>query len=178
MKQRMAIARGLLNDPEVLFMDEPTKGLDPIIAQEIREFIAKTIVKEQGKTVFLATNNMQEAEQLCDRIAIINQGKVKAHGTLKDLQKIMVPRIIIMKVKNVSNNTLNKIRKLEGVISFDSFIKTPIMTLKIRASSNGTVLPQIIDIIVGHGGRIMDCNTSVKSLDDIFIKLTGEGYNV
>jgi ABC-2 type transport system ATP-binding protein len=178
MKQRMAIARGLINDPEVLFMDEPTKGLDPIITQEIREFIAETIVKEQGKTVFLATNNMQEAEQLCDRIAIINQGKVKAYGTLGDLQEIMSPKLIMMKVKNISSNTLNRIGRLEGVISFDSSIKSPITTLKIRASSNGTVLPQIIDIIVGRGGKIMDCNTSVKGLDDVFIKLTGEDYNV
>ncbi len=86
MKQRMAIARGLLNDPAVLFMDEPTKALDPGAAQNLREFIRERIVKEQGKTVFLSTHHLGEAEQLCDRIVIIDQGKIKVIGTIGELK--------------------------------------------------------------------------------------------
>ena len=86
MKQRMAIARGLLNDPEVVFMDEPTKGLDPGAAQNLREFIKKRIVKEQGKTVFLSTHHLGEAEQLCDRIAIIDEGEIMVIGSPEELK--------------------------------------------------------------------------------------------
>ena len=80
MKQRMAIARGLLNDPEVLFMDEPTRSLDPGAAKNLRDFIKEQIVKEQGKTVFLCTHQLDEAEQLCDRVAILDEGRIKAIG--------------------------------------------------------------------------------------------------
>lgn len=86
MKQRMAIARGLLNDPAVVFMDEPTKALDPGAAHTLREFIKERIVKEQGKTVFLSTHHLGEAEQLCDRITIIDEGKIKAIGTIEELK--------------------------------------------------------------------------------------------
>ena len=86
MKQRMAIARGLLNDPEVVFMDEPTKGLDPRTAQNLRGFIKERIVKEQGKTVFLSTHHLGEAEQLCDRIAIIDEGEIEVIGSPEELK--------------------------------------------------------------------------------------------
>lgn len=86
MKQRMAIARGLLNDPKVVFMDEPTKGLDPGAAQNLRGFIKERIVKEQGKTVFLSTHHLGEAEQLCDRIAIIDEGEIRVIGSPEELK--------------------------------------------------------------------------------------------
>ena len=86
MKQRTAIARGLLNDPAVVFMDEPTKALDPGAAHTLREFIRERIVKEQGKTVFLSTHHLGEAEQLCDRIVIIDEGKIKVIGTIEELK--------------------------------------------------------------------------------------------
>jgi ABC-2 type transport system ATP-binding protein len=89
MKQRMAIARGLLNDPEVVFMDELTKGLDPGAAQNLRGFIKKRIVKEQGKTVFLSTHHLGEAEQLCDRIAIIDEGEIRVIGSPEELKSAL-----------------------------------------------------------------------------------------
>ncbi|MBN1323266.1 MAG: ABC transporter ATP-binding protein [Methanotrichaceae archaeon] len=86
MKQRLAIARGLLNDPQVLFMDEPTRSLDPGAAQNIRDFIKKYIVREQGKTVFISTHNLEEAGQLCNSIAICDEGKIKALGSPEELK--------------------------------------------------------------------------------------------
>jgi len=86
MKQKLAIARGLLNDPQVLFMDEPTRSLDPGAAQNIRDFIKKYIVRDQGKTVFISTHNLVEAEQLCKRIAICDEGKIKAMGSPDELK--------------------------------------------------------------------------------------------
>jgi len=89
MKQRMAIARGLLNNPEVVFMDEPTKGLDPGAAQNLRGFIKERIVKEQGKTVFLSTHHLGEAEQLCGRIAIIDEGELRVIGSPEELKSTL-----------------------------------------------------------------------------------------
>jgi len=87
MKQRMAIARGLLNDPAVLFMDEPTRSLDPGAAQGLRDFIKEEIVKERGKTIFISTHNLEEAETLCDRVAIFDDGKIKVVGSPEELKE-------------------------------------------------------------------------------------------
>jgi len=86
MKQRMAIARGLLNDPAVLFMDEPTRSLDPGAAQGLRDFIKEEIVRERGKTIFVSTHNLEEAEELCDRVAIFDDGKIKVIGSPNELK--------------------------------------------------------------------------------------------
>lgn len=74
MKQRLLIARALLHDPEILFMDEPTRGLDPVIAMQIRQIISQ--LAQDGRTIFLTTHYMEEADRLCDRVAIINHGKI------------------------------------------------------------------------------------------------------
>ena len=84
MIQRLQIARGLINDPEILFMDEPTVGLDPLGARRLRDIIRR--LKEQGKTVLLTTHNLAEVEELCDRLIIINKGKVVARGTPAEIK--------------------------------------------------------------------------------------------
>ena len=83
MKQRLLIARALLHDPEILFMDEPTRGLDPVIANQIRQLISQ--LAQDGRTIFLTTHYMEEADRLCDRVAIINHGRIVA---LDDPQKL------------------------------------------------------------------------------------------
>lgn len=87
MIQRVQIARGLINDPEVLFMDEPTVGLDPVGAQMLRDIIRK--IREKGKTIFLTTHNMYEADELCDRIAIMNNGRIIALDTPGNIKERM-----------------------------------------------------------------------------------------
>ncbi|MGA1823026.1 MAG: ABC transporter ATP-binding protein [bacterium] len=85
MKQKLAIARALLTDPEIIFMDEPTRALDPLYAHFFRQFISETIVGEEGKTVFLATHNLKEVEEIGHRIAIIHNGEIKACGAPSEL---------------------------------------------------------------------------------------------
>lgn len=84
MIQRLQIARGLINDPEILFMDEPTVGLDPIGARMLRNIIR--CLKQEGRTVLLTTHYLPEAEELCDRMVIINKGKIVAHGTPAEIK--------------------------------------------------------------------------------------------
>jgi len=85
-KQRLAIARGLLGDPQILFMDEPVKSLDALLRRELNIFIKDKLIKERGKTVILITHNLKEAEQLADRIAIMQKGEILACGTLAELR--------------------------------------------------------------------------------------------
>lgn len=80
----MQIARGLINDPEILFMDEPTVGLDPIGARMLRDIIRR--LKQEGRTVLLTTHNLPEAEELCDRMVILNKGKIVARGTPAEIK--------------------------------------------------------------------------------------------
>ena len=175
MKQRMAIARGLLNDPAILFMDEPTKSLDPGAAQNLREFIKERLVKEQGKTVFLSTHHLEEAEQLCDRIAVINKGRIKACGTLSELRNMIGKReIYVIKVKNLSNSVLGKLRDLEGVIGFSTHVQSDVVSLEIRLSNGETVLPRIIEMIVNTGGKIHACSTKEVVINEIFTQLMND----
>ena len=93
MRQRLHIARGLLHDPPVVFLDEPTIGVDPVGARELRATIAS--LTEAGKTVLLTTHYMFEADSLCDRIAVINKGKIVAEGTPRDLKSVVADQIPI-----------------------------------------------------------------------------------
>jgi ABC-2 type transport system ATP-binding protein len=84
MKQRLLIARGILHDPEILFLDEPTRGLDPGIAMEIRRLITR--LSQVGRTIFLTTHYMEEADRLCDRVAILDRGRIAALDTPEKLK--------------------------------------------------------------------------------------------
>lgn len=88
MRQRLSLARALLNEPAILFLDEPTKSLDPSAAQSFRGFLKEKVVKDMCKTVFMATHSLEEAKYLCDRIAFLDQGRVKAMGTFEEINKL------------------------------------------------------------------------------------------
>jgi ABC-2 type transport system ATP-binding protein len=91
MKQRLLIARALLHEPEILFMDEPTRGLDPVIANQIRQLIIR--LSQDGRTIFLTTHYMEEADRLCDRVAIINHGKIIALDEPQQLKQNYGPTL-------------------------------------------------------------------------------------
>jgi ABC-2 type transport system ATP-binding protein len=168
MKQKMAIARGLLNDPKTLFMDEPTRSLDPNAAREIRDFIKNEAIR--GKTIFLTTHNLHEADELCDRVAIIDKGKLKSQGSLKELRKIIGEEVVVnIDVKKDSAFTYldEKIEKQK--------LSEDFMRLKIKANRNA--LPEIITNIVSARGKIVACNTEEPSLEEVFDKLTRGNKN-
>jgi len=175
MKQRMAIARGLLNDPDILFMDEPTKSLDPDAARRLQEFI-KRLVKDQKKTVFLSTHHLDEAEHLCDRIVIIDRAKVMTCGSLSEIREKVGDEIMyILEVRRFSDKMLDKLSNLDGVIDVSTYARSDISSLKIRLSDSEIVLPQIIDAIVEGGGKIQRCEIDEISLDSVFARIIGGG---
>src|SRR5438067_10140076 len=116
MRQRLHIARGLLHDPPVVFLDEPTIGVDPVGARELRATIAS--LTEAGKTVLLTTHYMFEADSLCDRIAVINKGQIVAEGTPSDLKSIVADRTVIeIEAFGASEEAIERIRQAPGVTS-------------------------------------------------------------
>src|ERR671918_3184402 len=107
MRQRLHIARGLLHDPPVLFLDEPTIGVDPVGARELRATISS--LADAGKTILLTTHYMFEADSLCDRIAVINRGEIVAHGTPADLKnRVESGRVVEVEVYGVPDATVDR----------------------------------------------------------------------
>ena len=116
MRQRLHIARGLLHDPEVLFLDEPTIGLDPVGARELRETVAE--LRDSGKTILLTTHYMYEADELCGRVAVINGGRIVAAGTPASLKAALADRTTIeVQATGLTESVVERIRELPGVSS-------------------------------------------------------------
>jgi len=119
MRQRLHVARGLLTDPEILFMDEPTIGLDPAGAQELRQMIPR--LARQGKTILLTTHYMLEADELCNQIALINKGSITASGTPSEIKtrfsKISVIEVIMRQSQTKAVENLKTIRGIERIVT-------------------------------------------------------------
>ena len=111
MRQRLHIARGILHDPEVVFLDEPTIGVDPVGARELRSMIAS--LKAAGKTVLLTTHYMFEADALCDRIAVVARGKIVAEGTPRDLKQIVTEGVVVeIEVYGIEESAVDTLRQI------------------------------------------------------------------
>lgn len=170
MKQKMAIARGLLNRPEILFMDEPTRSLDPNSARDIRALIKEKA--GEGVTFFLTTHNLAEAEELCKEIAILHKGRLRGVGSVNDLARMVKPtETINMLAKGMSPDKLRALRglgnvkKIEEKQGFDGYVHLTIETETGRVSD---VLQRAVEL----GLVIMSVNTRSTSLEKIFEELT------
>ena len=155
MKQKLSLARGLINDPQILFVDEPTKSLDPVAAQNIRKLIREKLVKEQGKTVFLATHNLEEAQQMCDRLAIIDRGRILSLGTPSEIRKTVSEEDrYILKVRSLAAEALEKIRRQKKVAHLSSRpdpANSSVYLLEVRLLEHETALPLVIETLVSSG---------------------------
>jgi ABC-2 type transport system ATP-binding protein len=172
MKQRINVIRALLPEPEILFMDEPTLGLDPQTTFAIREIIRD--INKKGVTVILTTHAMTEAEVLSDRIAIIDHGEVAALDTPQNLKNILYKSdtsIFTTKIMNLTSNMIEKIRSLNVVTVL---AQQDDQNLKISARGAGS-LNQIIDAIRFEGGDIFSItNSNESTLEDVFLTVTGK----
>jgi ABC-2 type transport system ATP-binding protein len=171
MKQKLAIARGMLSNPEVLFMDEPTRSLDPVIAKNLREFIRRNIVEGQGKTVFLSTHNLVEAQDLCDRIGIIDRGKIKAVGTLDEMRALFdgKRRYLI----ELEKPTSGLMKGLKDVFPFEVRETQPGRGVIIEvAVDDRLTVSRVIEVIVTHGGKVVRCSPEGRTLEEVFSRVT------
>ena len=171
MRQKLAIARGLLSEPRILFVDEPTRSLDPVSAQAIRDFLKEKVVAE-GRTVILATHNLREAEQLCNRLAILDHGRVKALGSIQELRSLLLTREKCeLKLRNFSDKIVSQLRHIEGVLDCNVVgHQNGVADLEIMISKRSSVLPIILQTIINSNIEVCDCQLGELPLDEIFIR--------
>jgi ABC-2 type transport system ATP-binding protein len=166
MKQKLAIARALIHDPEILFMDEPTANLDPESAKTVREFILQ--LKSEKKTIFLNTHNLDEAQRICDRIGILNT-KLMAIGTPEELERLVGAKRTVIQLEQVTDAVLNSLKKLSlGKISYDDG------KLTIELANPYKENPAVVRAIVDAGGNVQSVSVSSSSLEDAYLKLVRE----
>lgn len=162
MQRRLEIARALLHEPEILFLDEPTTGLDPQTRARIWDYI-QSIREENGMTVFLTTHYMEEAEKLADRVAIIDHGRIIAEGTPESLKKLVGKDIIYLRVESPE----------EVKILFENYSLLPDGRIKIEVSNASEELPRIFDLAKERNVRILEVSYHRPTLNDVFLHLTG-----
>jgi len=180
MKQRLQVARGLINDPQVLFLDEPTLGLDVNIAKDLRKFIRERIVEEQGKTVLLTTHYMYEAEELCDRVGFLNKGKLIAVGRTEELKRKMPSGFSIeVLVTRLTDEALEGLRQLEPVkkvltTAYEGEAEgEKIDRLIVNVNSDRTA-PEVLNYLATMRCRVVSVNIRGPTLEDLFMFYTGE----
>jgi len=165
-KQRLALALALVNEPRVLFLDEPTAGLDPQVRREIYDIIEE--LRQEKKTILLTTHYIEEAERLCDRVAIIDHGQVMALGSPRELKQRSAgtTRIEVRLAKPASDGAL---RQLDGVVDCRELEGSYVL--------HSTGAPQTIVALVKHleaqGNELASLEISAPSLEDVFLELTG-----
>jgi len=164
MKQKLAIARALVHDPQVIFMDEPTANLDPEASKTVREFILD--LKKEKRTIFLNTHNLDEAQRICDRIAILNT-KLMATGTPEDLERMVGNRKVVIKVERISDAILDGVQKRfpESKVTVDG------AQFSVELPDAETKTPDIVQTVVQAGGRVHFAGVVGSTLEDTYLKL-------
>ncbi len=165
MKRRLALGRALLHDPQLIYLDEPTLGVDVQARRAIRDYILA--LREQGKTVLITTNDLEEAQALCDRLAIIDHGKLIALDTAANLKQIYGGSVIELEGEKPLA-ALAEIKALEGVK--DVLQDGVHLTISTQGANN--VVPQIINIVTREG-ELRNIAVREPNLDEIFLRLTG-----
>ena len=165
MRQKVSICRALIHDPPILLLDEPTLGLDPSFSRFIRSFIRKDLNQNDGKTIVLTTHYMDEADQLCDRIAIMNKGKIVSVDTPKNLKK-SIPHDEVLEVKCLG------LADFEGIGQrVYSHSEDGMNIYRIHAENVEEILSDVIK--AADSTKILSMNVTKPTLEDVFIHLTG-----
>jgi ABC-2 type transport system ATP-binding protein len=172
LRQRVALARALLSDPEVLFLDEPTAGLDPVASREVHELIAT--LGRSGVTIFLTTHRLEEAERLCDRVAILNT-RLRTIGRPDELRDRLFARSLTVR-------TLAPLADPEGIFGgqpgVESWRRDGEATYLLAVTDAEVAAPAITRALVGDGADVLAIRESQHSLEDVYLELIGEDAEV
>ena len=168
MRQRLHIARGLLHDPEILFLDEPTIGLDPVGARELRETVAN--LQRVGKTILLTTHYMLEADELCDRVAILTNGTIVAQGTPAELKRGIVDRNVIeIEAFGVPEASVDRLRLIEGVEAVSVEEQDQAQLIVVSSRRGPELIAPLLSALDGAGlGRVV---AREPTLEDAYVEL-------
>jgi len=169
MKRRLEIARGLIHMPEVLFLDEPTLGLDTQTRHHIWDYIKK-LNKEGGVTIILTTHYMEEADFLCDRIAIMDRGKFVAMDTPAQLKDILGGDVVSMEIEGQADALIDRINSLDWVKNMTRHNETLSLTME----KGERRIPQLINVARENGVNVTCVHLRKPSLEDVFLHFTGK----
>jgi len=176
-KQRLNLARGLLNKPKILFLDEPTLGLDVLTSKKLRGYIVDWAKREKQGTVLLTTHYMAEADEMCDRVAIIDRGKILACDSPLRLKENLKENVIVkLEVSSVQAD-FSFIDEMQGVVGYSQTrsIQTDTTTLKLMVHDD-SILSKITSKIEGQKLKILSINKAEPTLEDVYISLVGRGF--
>jgi ABC-2 type transport system ATP-binding protein len=164
MKQRLHLARGLIGDAKVLFLDEPTTGMDPLAAREFRALISE--LRGEGRTILLATHDMAEAEALCDRVTLIDRGTILATESPRTLGHV-ISRFQRIDVEGADETLLARVAGLVGVAS----VQPAEVGVRIEVAEEG-VTAQVLKLLVDSG--VTSVRTSMPGLEEVYVHLIGD----
>lgn len=167
MKQKLAIARALLHEPPLLFLDEPTAALDPEAARTVRDFIGQ--IKQAGRTIFLCTHNLDEADRLADRIGVINQRLIQVDSP-SNLRRSLYGRRVVFQLTNITSPIRAAVNDLPFVKKMEQVDNTLVISLDNPEEQN----PILVERIVTAGGAVQFVNELSHSLEDIYFTLIEE----
>ncbi|HEX2646032.1 MAG TPA: ABC transporter ATP-binding protein [Candidatus Dormibacteraeota bacterium] len=171
MKQRLHLARGLLNDPEVLFLDEPTIGLDPVGARELRSITRE--LADAGKTIFLTTHYMFEADAICDRVAVIKEGEIVAEGTPSSIKRVVENQgVVEFEVVGLGAEQLAALRGLPGVSKVTVNEQELAQLVTVHCARPADVMTQLGIVLDGVG--MQKVSSREPTLEDAYVQLIGE----
>jgi len=180
-RQKMNIARGLLNDPWILFLDEPTLGLDVAAARQVRELVVAWKHAVPGRTVLLTTHYMAEADELCDRIAIVDHGRILAIGTPDELKRRVQRESIFRLELDRLHGGAAALAAIPGVVSAKQAagdggpVDRQTVAVNLVLADDGA-LGSVVGALGGLGSHILSLQKSEPSLEDVFVELVGRGF--
>jgi len=176
MRQKMNIIRGFVCDPQILFLDEPTLGLDVQISREVRKLIKTWVKENKEKAILLTTHYMAEADELCDRVAIIDNGKVLACDSPLNLKKSLKQDAVFHIEVNLMLNDLEKFNTIPGVKNFAYEHRTHTGRTELRfILENDSYISEVTETINHNGPQILRLSKAEPSLEDVFVSLCGRG---
>ncbi|MBI2077057.1 MAG: ATP-binding cassette domain-containing protein [Euryarchaeota archaeon] len=168
MRRRLELARGLLHDPEVLFLDEPTLGLDPQTRNHIWDYIRR-LNQERGVTMMLTTHYMEEADALCHRIGIIDKGRIVAEGTPSDLKSQLGGDVVHVKVQAANGAVADALKALPFVRTVTAMNAG----VQLEVQHGESAIPKVMDAVREAGGVVESISLKKPTLNDVFVKHTG-----
>jgi ABC-2 type transport system ATP-binding protein len=168
MRQRLHLARGLVNDPDIIFLDEPTVGLDPEISIETRRMIKELV--EKGKTILLTTHYMFEADELCKRVAIIRNGEIVALDTPSGLKKyVMDTSVVEVEGYGITEKEVARFREIPDVVSVSAELGEDKQVLKLQTPKGSEIIAEVQQIL--KNSRIYDIKIKEPTLEDAYLRL-------
>jgi ABC-2 type transport system ATP-binding protein len=170
MRRRLEIARGLVHNPQIFFLDEPTTGLDPVSRIAVWEML-NTLKKTRNLTMLLTTHYMEEADRLCDRIAIVDHGKLVALGTPVELkQSVPGSNVVEVQFANERTDWPERLRRLSGVTDVQS---QSAGVYRVLTSNGSRTTTELVEMTVALGDPLSSLSVQNTTLDDVFVHYTG-----